>query len=161
MATSGESTGAEPLLICRVGAKVCGLPLARVIETMRPLAVEPLAQMPPFMSGLALIRGRATPVLDARRLLGSPTTASPARYVTLDLGQEQHRVTALAVDAVVGVRRIEAKTLSALPGLLREQNGELVSALGALDSELMLVLEHSRLLPDSVWERIAKATEAT
>ena len=162
MATSGEWSGAERLLICRVGAKVCGLPLARVIETMRPLAVEPLGQMPAFVSGLSLIRGRATPVLDARRLLGSPTTAPPGRYVTLDLGQERHqRMAALAVDEVVGVRRIEASTLSALPGLLREQNGELITALGALDSELMLVLEHSRLLPDSVWQRIAPAAEPT
>jgi chemotaxis signal transduction protein len=107
-----------------------------------------------------LIRGRATPVLDARQLLGSPTTAPPGRYVTLDLGEKRHqRMAALAVDAVVGVRRIEAGALSALPRLLREQNGEIVAALGALDSELMLVLEHSRLLPDSIWQQIAPAAE--
>jgi purine-binding chemotaxis protein CheW len=161
MATSGEARGAERLLICRVGTKVCGLPLLRVIETMRPLPVEPLGQMPLFVNGLALIRGRATPVLDARTLLGSPSAAAPGRYVTLDLGREHgERVAALAVDAVVGVRRVEADTLGDLPGLLRRQNGEIVSALGALDSELLLVLEHSRLLPDAVWEQLEQQAEA-
>jgi chemotaxis protein methyltransferase CheR len=91
MATSGEARGAERLLICRVGTKVCGLPLLRVIETMRPLPVEPLGQMPLFVNGLALIRGRATPVLDARTLLGSPSAAAPGRYVTLDLGPGRRR----------------------------------------------------------------------
>ena len=160
MPTSGEPSGPERLLICRVGAKVCGLPLVRVIETMRPLPVEPLGHMPAFVSGIALIRGRATPVLDARRLLGSSSEAEPGRYITLDLGQEpRERVAALAVDAVIGVRRVEASTLGGLPGLLREQNGELVRALGALDSELLLVLEHSRLLPDAIWQQLAPETE--
>src|SRR5882757_8443766 len=103
MATSGGEH--ERLLICRVGAKVCGLPLARVIETMRPLHVEPLAKLTGFVAGLALIRGRPTPVIDARQLLGSPSEAGAGRYVTLGLDERNgQRVAALAVDEVLGIR---------------------------------------------------------
>jgi purine-binding chemotaxis protein CheW len=160
MAASGGARGAGRLLICRVGAKVCGLPLERVLETLRPLPVEPLAQMPEFVRGLTLLRGRPTPVVDARRLLGSDSRPAPGRYVALDLGEQPGaRIVALAVDAVIGVRQVDAALFGELPGLLRESNRELVGALGALDSELLLVLEHARLLPDALWQRFEQTAE--
>jgi purine-binding chemotaxis protein CheW len=143
------------LLVCRVGTKVCGVPLDRVIETMRPLPAEPLAQMAGFVSGLALIRGRPTPVVDARKLLGSHSEHPPERYVTLGMGEAAAlRVAALAVDAVLGVRDVAAETLGNLPGLLREESSEAVTALGTLDAELLLVLEGARLLPEATWQAL-------
>jgi purine-binding chemotaxis protein CheW len=119
---------------------------------MRPLPVEPLPQMPEFVSGLALIRGRPTPVLDARRLLGSATDAKPGRYVTLAI--DAQRAAALAVDEVLGVRRVKLETLDALPAVLVGQDNEHVRALGALDSDLLLLLEHTRLLSKDVWNML-------
>jgi purine-binding chemotaxis protein CheW len=157
MATSGGTSEIARLLICRVGAKVCGLPLDRVLETMRPLPAEPLGQMASFVSGLALIRGRATPVVDARKLLGSSSEQPAARYVTLGTGEPTApRIAALAVDAVLGVREVTADTLSSLPGLLREQQSEAVTALGTLDAELLVVLEGSRLLSEATWQALER-----
>jgi purine-binding chemotaxis protein CheW len=160
VATPGDTSRAERLLIFRVGAKVCGVPLERVIETMRPLPIEPLAQMPAFVRGLALIRGCPTAVLDARSLLGSESEQAPGRYVTLDLAKGDHvRVVAFAVDAVVGVRRVDQDMLSGLPGLLSESNNVLITQLGALDAELLLLLDHTRLLPDALWQRLEPDAE--
>src|SRR5262245_5079449 len=120
MAASGGLHALEQLLVCRVGSKLCALPLAPVLETMRPLPSEPLPGAPDFVSGVALIRGRPTPVGDARKLLGSESSGAPARFVTLTLGALRGaRVAALAVDAVVGIRRVDTTALSALPTLLR------------------------------------------
>jgi len=139
--------------VCRVGTKLCGLPLSCLRETMRPLAVEPLAQTVDFVSGVAVIRGRATPVLDARKLLGSPADHPPERYVTLDLGERETRVVALAVDAVVGVRDVPDAVLGELPRLLGGSQS-VVGALTMLDAELLLVLEQARLVPADVWQRL-------
>jgi purine-binding chemotaxis protein CheW len=140
------------LLICRVGTRLCGIPLEHVVETMRPLPVEPLAHLPAFVAGVSLIRGLAIPVLDAQRLLGANVEAqSRQRYVTIRLGA---RSAALAVDAVVGVRHVDASQLAELPPLLREPGNDLVLALGTLDRELLVVLERSRLLPESVWQTL-------
>lgn len=137
------------LLICRVGTRLCGLPLEHVVETMRPLPVEPLAHLPAFVDGLSLIRGRPTPVLDAQRLLGAEATPEGrGRYVTLRLGA---RSAALVVDAVVGVRHVDPSQLAELPALLREPRNDLVLALSTLDRELLVVLERSRLLPEATW----------
>lgn len=154
MATSGGTCGAKRLLLCRAGAKVCGLPLQHVLETMRPLPVEPFAQMPPFVLGVAVIRGRPTPVIDTRQLLGSPSQRPPQRYVTLGFGEHVARIAAFALDSVLGVRDVDAKTLSALPGLLGVAGSDLIQAFGALDSELLLVLEHARVLPDAAWQML-------
>jgi purine-binding chemotaxis protein CheW len=141
------ASGAYQLLICRVASKVCGLPLADVVETMRPLPLERLANMPRYVQGLSVIRGRPTPVLDGRVLLGSGTEPSPdARYVTLALGARQ---IALLVDAVLGIRSVLQAELQQLPALLRQAQAEQVEAVGTLDAELLLILEHARLLTDT------------
>jgi purine-binding chemotaxis protein CheW len=116
---------------------------------MRPLPVEPLAHLPSFVDGLSLIRGRPTPVLNARRLLGADgEPGAPARFVTLELAE---RSAALAVDAVLGVRSLDVAELAHLPALLRDAQNDLVAALGTLDQQLLVVLERSRLLPEAVW----------
>ena len=159
MAVDRGQGGQLSLLVCRVGSRLCGLPLAHVIETMRPLPVEPLAHLPSFVDGLSLIRGRATPVLDARRLLGEGgEPGARTRFVTLELAE---RSAALAVDAVLGIRSIDVTQLAQLPALLRDAQNDLVAALGTLDHELLLVLERSRLLPDAVWAALRTAAEVT
>jgi purine-binding chemotaxis protein CheW len=144
-------------LLCRIGSRIGALAIEDVRETMRPLPIEPMTGMPPFVLGLAIIRGFPTPVVDACRLVGSSASSStvspsPARFVSLRLGE---RTAALSVDAVLDVRSLPAETLSTIPPLLCGGNAELVSIIGALDAKLLLVLEAARLLPDSVWSAIA------
>jgi len=154
MARTGGNAGS--LLVCRVGTKLCGLPLRCLLETMRPLVVEPLPQAADCVSGLAVIRGRPTPVLDARKLLGSRSDQEPGRYVTLDLSGDGARIAALAVDAVIGVRELPDGLFAELPSILRGAEGSAVGAVTTLDSELLLVLEHARLVPDEVWQRLER-----
>jgi purine-binding chemotaxis protein CheW len=61
------------------------------------------------------------------------------------------RKVALAVDAVVGLRHLDPGTLGSLPPLLREAGAEVVSAMGILDSELLLLLRSAKVVPESVW----------
>jgi purine-binding chemotaxis protein CheW len=148
-------------LTCRADGKVCALPLTHVLETMRPLPVRPLADLPRFVQGLALIRGWPTPVVDARTLLGGGDTWPARRYVTLRLAaHDPRRVAALAVDEVLGITELPEASLGELPELLKATQGELISALGSLDNQLLLVLEHGRIVPDEVWQRLDPA-EAT
>jgi purine-binding chemotaxis protein CheW len=124
-----------------------------VIETMRPLRIEPIAGAPPFLAGLAIVRGEPMPVVDAACLIGAPA-AHPSRFVTLRTGRRQ---IALAVDAVLGVRTLAAAELSALPPLTGAVAGEIVAAIGALDAQLVVVLEAARLVPDAVFELVERA----
>jgi purine-binding chemotaxis protein CheW len=151
----------DRFLLCRIGSRIGALALKDVRETMRPLPIEPLTGTPPFVLGIAIVRGSPTPVVDAGRLLcpsvlpSTPiTSTSPARFVSLRLGE---RTAVLVVDAVLDVRPLPVGILADIPPLLREAGDELVCVIGALDTKLLLVLEAARLIPDSVWSAI-KAT---
>jgi purine-binding chemotaxis protein CheW len=142
-------------LLFRARGHLCALPLAHVVETMRPLPVEPMAGAPPYVRGLAIIRGAPVPVVDVARLLGEeaarPEAGAPsrpsARYVTLKIAG---RAIALAVDGVVGLRSLAVDSLRELPELLRDAEVDAVSSIGTLDSELLLVLRSARLVPPNV-----------
>ena len=157
--------GNDLFLLCRIGSRIGALAVKDVRETMRPLPIEPLTGTPPFVLGVAIVRGSAVPVIDAGRLLdpsadpaasSSAAAMSPsaARFVSLELGD---RTAVLAVDAVLDVRSLAAGILAQIPPLLRGARQELVSIIGALDSQLLLVLEAARLVPDSVWSEIKGA----
>ena len=131
-------------IFCRVGARICAVPLACVAETMRALPVTPLADSAPFISGASIIRGAPVPVVDGGALFGDPPSAR-RHLVTIDIRQRQ---VALAVDEVLGAGEITENELRELPPLLREAATAAVHTIGVLDGEFLLCLEASRLIPD-------------
>jgi purine-binding chemotaxis protein CheW len=151
----------ERFLLCRIGSRIGALALKDVRETMRPLPIEPLPGMPPFVLGVAIVRGIPAPVVDAERLLkpaaapSPPMISSPGRFVSLKLGE---RTAVLAVDAVLDIRPLAAGIAADIPPLLREAGIEQMAVIGALDTQLLLVLEAARLVPEPVWSAI-KAPE--
>jgi purine-binding chemotaxis protein CheW len=118
---------------------------------MRPLPIA-LLKAPSFVQGLSIIRGAPTPVVDAGALLGATDAPRSTRLVVLQL---DGRRVALAVEEVLGVRTIPGASLDELPPLLRDASREVVSAVGALDAELIVVLHASHLIPESVWDTIS------
>lgn len=138
-------------LICRIRGGLCALPVTHVVETMRPLPVAAVAGAPDFVAGVAIIRGNAVPVVDAARLLtaegelSSRPRDSARRYVVVNAGR---RAVALAVDEVVGVRTLSAAARASLPRLLSGTGSKAIASMGALDTELVLVLQSTHLLPD-------------
>ena len=134
----------------RVRGRLCALPLEHVVETMRPQPVSSVAEPPPCVAGVAVIRSAAVPVVDVGRLLDPSARVEPGsaqralRFVTVRTGD---RTVALAVDEVVGIRTLTTDALRDLPPLLREAGSDAVAAIGTLDAELLLVLRAARLVP--------------
>ncbi|HEY0713036.1 MAG TPA: chemotaxis protein CheW [Polyangia bacterium] len=137
------------VVVCRVGRRLCGLPVSDVVETMRPLPVQPVAGAPKFVSGVSIIRGNPVPVVDAAALLADDTSTAPTRFVTLAV---KGRQVALAVDEVTGVRALTS--FAELPPLLNDAGKEAITAMGRLDADLLTLLQGTRLVPDAVWSVI-------
>jgi purine-binding chemotaxis protein CheW len=89
------------------------------------------------------------PVVDAGRLLGGAASTA-TRYVTVRAGA---RTVAVAVDEVVGVTALPEG--AELPPLIGAVSADAVAHLGAVDADLLVVLESSRLVPDVVWAELA------
>ncbi len=133
-------------LLCRAGAHLCALPLGQVIEVMRLLPSEPLADAPPFLKGVAVIRGAPVPLIDLARLFGQSKTQA-SRIVTVRVG---NRVLGLLVAEVSGIKRDEDVGERDLVPLLRLAAQESVEMVGALDSEALLFLGSLRVLGESM-----------
>jgi purine-binding chemotaxis protein CheW len=153
-------------LVFRVPGLLCALPIEHVVETLRPLPVETIAGMPPFVLGLSIIRGTATPVVDAATLLDGRRAWKVGRLVLVRVdvvregplrGPVDSRRVALAVEAVLGVRELAAGAISGLPPLLGGGGPHGVDALAALDRELLVVLAAGRFVPDDVWRATSAA----
>jgi purine-binding chemotaxis protein CheW len=155
--TSQAQKGALSLLLCRAGSRVCGLPLANVIETMRPMPLEAIAGMPAFVVGLSVVRGAPTPVVDLPTLLGEDCQAPRARLIAVRIAE---RTVLLAAHAVLGIRTLDKSSIAASPPLLSHASAAFVSAIGTLDGQLLLILETGRLVPDALWAARAQSGQA-
>jgi purine-binding chemotaxis protein CheW len=140
-------------LACQSATHICALPLTAIVETMRPLPLESFPKAPPFVSGIAIIRGMPTPVVDMRALMAEPTRAGrgAGRFVMVRIND---RVVALAFDAVLGIHNLSAHNVIGLPPLLKNVAGETISEVSTRDQDLLLFFEASRIFPPGLIESL-------
>jgi purine-binding chemotaxis protein CheW len=140
------------MVLVRSGNLFCALPLASVIETMRSPPVTAIAGAPGWVQGVAVIRGATVVVIDLGILLGPGSAeGKQMRVVTLRVGA---RVVGLAVESIIGVREFEQTVLAEVPPLLLQAHPQVLTAIGLLDSELMLVLDGSRIITEKELARL-------
>jgi purine-binding chemotaxis protein CheW len=92
------------------------------------------------------MRGAPVPVVDLGLLVGKQQTPG-GRLVAIKAG---NRTIALLVDEVIGIRSFNAAVFNELPPLLRDVASETVAGIGALDSEMLLMLRVARIVPEDV-----------
>lgn len=118
-------------LIVRSGQRVCGLPVADVVETMRPLALEPLPGVPPFVLGVAPIRGVPTAVIDLTALIGEERSEPPRRFVLMRAGEG---CVAVAVEGVARIAQLDESELTDMAPLLARICEEVATVLASVDA---------------------------
>ncbi len=143
------------VLIVGLRSGACALPLADVIEIMRPRTIEAVDCDLPFVQGVCIIRGLLTPVVNLNELLGMPGGPSQ-RFVTIRLGDRQ---VALSVDGVTGIRDFDALTLQEIPPLLAGISKDVLDAVGTVDEKMLMVLKAGWRLPDAAWQAVAAQQE--
>ena len=149
-ATKGVAAPQDTLfLVVEMDSKCCAFSAADVVETMRPLDVESLPNMPPYVLGVAVIRSRPTPVVDLAWLLGGAKTQTVSRYVSIRVDGD--RIVALAVPTVPELREVATGELTDLPPLFGHADEERIASLGKLDEKLLVVLNKGALLPPEIW----------
>ena len=154
MGQHGQNTdegAAATALVFRAGSLLCALHLNEVVETMRPLAVQPLAGTPPYVRGVTIMRGVATPVIDVPRLLAGEQI-EPERFLAV---RTEHGPVAFATGPVVGIRAAVPDGTARHPALLRGTASRLVAGVGLIDAEPLLLLRSMRVVPDEVWAAAA------
>lgn len=142
------------LFVC-VGARIFALPIDLVAESMRPLPRVSVGGPATYVRGVAVIRGRPTPVVDLGALVGGDAAAAPRRMVTL----RGPRPLALIVDDVLGVRALPDE-VEALPALLAGAEHDVVAALGRVEERLLLLLRGSLEVPAALHASLGLGSDA-
>jgi purine-binding chemotaxis protein CheW len=149
---AAEGTAATSLVF-RAGSLLCALTLGEVTETLRPLAVQPLAGTPAYVRGVTILRGVPTPVVDVARLLAGEHV-EPDRFLAV---RTEHGPVALATGPVLGIRVAGPDAAAQHPALLGEASGRLIAGVGLIDAQPLLLLHSMRVVPDEVWAAAAGA----
>jgi purine-binding chemotaxis protein CheW len=138
-------------LVFRAGPLLCALRLDEVIETMRPLATHPLAGTPAFVTGICIMRGLPTLVIDVARLLGG-AEAEVSRFIAV---RTERGPVAFATGDIHGVRPVSTDGPGHHEALLGAAPARLIAAVGTIDAAPVLLLQSMRLVPDEVWAAAA------
>jgi purine-binding chemotaxis protein CheW len=140
-------------LVFRADNHLAAIGLEHVTEVLRPLPVEPLAGVPPYLQGICVLRGRPVPVVDVGRLLSGDRAADRIweRFIGVRAGPQ---AAALAVDTLLGIRAVPLELLHDLSSVM---GSAACTAVGALGREPLLLLEAGRLIPESVWDALEEA----
>jgi purine-binding chemotaxis protein CheW len=150
--------GSTRFLVVVAASRASALPLAHVVEVMRPLPVEPLLGTPDYVLGVAVIRGAPMPVVNLASLLVGGTHHNDfRRFVTVKAAERRF---ALAVDDVVGVRVLDDTEFGDLPPLLRHGDVDLIDAVGVVDAHLLVVLQSARIIDGPLWKKFDERAEA-
>jgi len=137
------------------------LEAAVVREIIRLPEITPLAETPPYLTGVINLRGHIIPVMDLNRRFGRP----PPRYRLTDsiivLALEDLRL-GLIVNAVhevicIAPEDIDASPSSRFPGARPPQFATRVAKVGG---NILMVLNHLNLLPDNALAQELEEGEA-
>ncbi len=145
---------ASSYLIVRVQGRLCALPVAQVVETLRtPVLAREQSTVAGWM-GTTMLRGQLVAVLDLGALLGfgDAQPQALARAVSLRLGES---CALFAVQDVVGVQPLEESRLQtlALPGGAERR-------MGRFDYNFAQVIEAGGLLSEAAQQQLAAALAA-
>lgn len=79
-----------------LGEKIYGLEILSIQEIVRHLEITPVPQSPPFVAGLANLRGRIVVAVDLRNLFGMPRLPRPQESISIILSSEEESLSLLA-----------------------------------------------------------------
>ena len=79
-----------------LGEKTYGLEILSIQEIVRNLEITPVPHSPPFVAGLANLRGQIVVAVDLRNLFGMPRAARPRDSINIILSSEEESLSLLA-----------------------------------------------------------------
>ncbi len=142
-----------------VGAEEYALELKDVREVIRMPEITRLPDTPRYVRGIANLRGTVIPVVDLRERFGmeSTGTTESTRIIVADV---RGAPVGMVVDSASQVIRIQADQLDKPPSVLGNVTTDYVTAVGKLDSGLVILIDIQRVFGSKEIEGLKGLAEA-
>jgi purine-binding chemotaxis protein CheW len=151
-------TGDElQFVVFRLGPQEFGLSIFQVERILRFEPPATLPNAPDFLEGVIPYGQGVVPLVDLRKRVGLLATHQEETRVMV-LQVEEHHV-AVVVDLVVEVLRVDTRTITPSPPLVRGLAAEYISGVISRPGRTIVVLNAARLLSSS--ERLALTEKLT
>ena len=149
--TDGRVTVSQ-IVTFRIEQDLFAADVRAVERVLRPTAITPVRNMPPWISGVLEYQKRVVPVIDFRARFELPA-AAPTNETRVLVFNVTGSWVAAVVDAVLDVSALEPGRLEAPPPLLRGLAADYLRGIVRRDGKLVMLLDADRLL--SATERLA------
>lgn len=138
--------GLAELVVFRLEGREYAFPVEHVDEILRMVALTPVPEAPPWLSGVINLRGQVVPVVDLRMRLGLPRQV-PGLSTPIMVVRAGGRVAGLIVDAVDEVLALPPGSIGP-PDDLVDPARSVVAAASDGD-RMVLVLDAGHLIAGS------------
>jgi len=132
------------LVVFKLAKEDYGLPISKVQEINRMVAITMLPHTPDFMEGIINLRGRVIPVLDLRKRFGfdSQGNTDDTRIMVTEVAGQ---TVGLIVDAVHEVVTIKGDCIEPPPQAF-VLDAQFVQGIGKLENRLVIMLDIDRII---------------
>ena len=137
-----------------------GIPIQDVVQITGMQKITPLPDFPDYAKGVINLRGNIIPVIDMRVRLKRPETVcndNTCMVVTSVGGTDM----AFIVDAVDEVAEIDRGSIAPPPKVAEEITNRYLTGIGQIGSKVVLLLDVSKILSESILDQLTKAEEQT
>ena len=140
------------LVAFRIGAEEFAVDIGSVQEINRVTEVRRIPNAPPHVQGVINLRGKITPVVDLRGILGFEPRATDAesRIIVVEVGGA---VVGSLVDAVSEVVRLPRASIDAPPSVAGVDS-TFVDGVGELDRRLLILLDLQKVVESPEGARV-------
>jgi purine-binding chemotaxis protein CheW len=137
--------GEVALVLCQVAEALCGIPAGEVAHVELVPALAPLPSAPPYVAGVAIVRGQVLPAVSLRLRLGLPARPHDARSRMVVL-QHGGRRAGLLVDSARELVRLSAGAVQPPPAAVGPLSGAYLAGVAPRGEQLILILDVAALL---------------
>jgi purine-binding chemotaxis protein CheW len=132
------------LVVFTLATEEYALPITKVQEINRIVAITKLPQTPDFMEGIINLRGRIIPVIDLRKrfALAMADYTDDSRIIVVEIGG---RTVGVIVDAVTEVVTLQSDRIEPPPTAFAIES-QYIQGVGKLDNRLLILLDLDRTL---------------
>ncbi|MCF8009843.1 MAG: chemotaxis protein CheW [Clostridiales bacterium] len=153
------SAGEEQVVVFTLEEQHYAIPIASVLEIIRPENINSIPGTPVFLEGIIEIRGEIMPVMDLRKRfeLSSTPYNNSTRIIMVDTGENP---VGMVVDAVVEVMKIPPDSKRPAPHVISSNiKNNYINSIALVEGKMIILLEVLNILYDSEQQELQEFME--
>jgi purine-binding chemotaxis protein CheW len=133
----------EKFVVFRLGGEEFGISINRVTEILRSQKINPLPELPYFLSGVITLRGSVIPLMDMRKRFSLASSPKNERIIVVK--SEGDKI-GLIVDEVKEIIFLKEDEITNPPSIFKGLRTEYLTGIGRKESKVIILLNLDGLL---------------